>query len=462
MIGRADLVARVGEWGLREDVVEKDYVLGWLLWGIGSDRTLADAWVFKGGTCLKKCYIETYRFSEDLDFTVMPGGPIAPEDVQPLLAGVLARVTEASGIDFSVREPRLRLRPRPSGQTAEGRVFYRGPRDAPPASVKLDLSGDEPIVQPTVLRPISHPYPDALPGRARVRCYGFEEVFAEKLRAMGERGRPRDLYDIIHLFRRPDLQREPALIRQVLAEKCAAKDVPVPTLDSVVQSPFREELESEWANMLAHQLPALPPLGQFLQELERLFAWLEGAAPEMLAPLALAADEEPGWSPPPTAATWGAGIPLETVRFAAVNRLCVELGYQGSRRVIEPYSLRRTRAGKLVLHAIRVQDRQHRSYRVDRIESVRVTNRPFRPVHAIEFTPSGSLRAPRATRSSQPARTTRRTRARRPGLVYLIKCPVCGKTFRRRTRDTSLRVHKAPGGWNCSGRRGYFSGTEYA
>ncbi len=35
-------------------------------------------WVFKGGTCLKKCYIETYRFSEDLDFTVLPGGPFRP------------------------------------------------------------------------------------------------------------------------------------------------------------------------------------------------------------------------------------------------------------------------------------------------------------------------------------------------------------------------------------------------
>lgn len=456
MIGRADIVARVGEWGLREDVVEKDYVLGWLLWGIGSDRVLDDAWVFKGGTCLKKCYIETYRFSEDLDFTVMPGGPITPEEVEPLVARVLARVREESGIDFSVREPRLRLRP--SSATAEGRVFYRGPRNAPAASVKLDLSGDERIVRPPVLRPISHPYPDALPRGARVRCYGFEEVFAEKLRAMGERGRPRDLYDIIHLFRRPDLQREPELIREVLAEKCAAKGVAVPTVDTVLQSPHRAELESEWANMLAHQLPALPPLEQFLDELAQLFAWLEGAAPEALVPVALAADEEPDWAPPPTAATWGAGVPLETVRFAAVNRLCVELGYQGSGRLIEPYSLRRTHAGNLVLHAIRVQGRQHRSYRVDRIESVRVTNRPFRPVYAIEFTPSGM---PRALRAARPARSVRTTR-RRPGPVYLIECPVCGKTFRRRTRDTSLRPHKTPDGWNCSGRRGYLTGTDYA
>ena len=69
MIGRPDIVERVAEWQLTEEVIEKDYVLGWLLWGIGTDPVLGDQWVFKGGTCLKKCYIETYRFSEDLDFT---------------------------------------------------------------------------------------------------------------------------------------------------------------------------------------------------------------------------------------------------------------------------------------------------------------------------------------------------------------------------------------------------------
>ncbi len=69
MISRADIDQRVREWGLREDVIEKDYVIGWLLWGIGSDATLGEKWAFKGGTSLRKCYVETYRFSEDLDFT---------------------------------------------------------------------------------------------------------------------------------------------------------------------------------------------------------------------------------------------------------------------------------------------------------------------------------------------------------------------------------------------------------
>src|SRR6185437_1169255 len=80
VIGRPDIVERVSGWQLTEEVIEKDYVLGWLLWGIGADPVLGDQWVFKGGTCLKKCYIETYRFSEDLHFTVLPRSVPATSD----------------------------------------------------------------------------------------------------------------------------------------------------------------------------------------------------------------------------------------------------------------------------------------------------------------------------------------------------------------------------------------------
>lgn len=44
MIARAALQARAREWGLTEEIVEKDYVLGWLLWGVGSHPALADHW----------------------------------------------------------------------------------------------------------------------------------------------------------------------------------------------------------------------------------------------------------------------------------------------------------------------------------------------------------------------------------------------------------------------------------
>lgn len=466
MIGRAAIVERVSEWGLREDVVEKDYVLGWVLWGIGSDPILTNSWVFKGGTCLKKCYVETYRFSEDLDFTVLPGGPADNAAVVEALQRILARVQDASGIDFSLRTPVVRSRP--AGSSLEGRIYFRGPRAAPEAaSIKIDLSIGEVVARPPVLRPISHPYPDSLPGPAVVRSYSFEEVFAEKLRAMGERGRPRDLYDIVNLYWRPDFRSHAELVRATLEDKCHTKGVPVPTLASLTAAQTRAELESEWQNMLGHQLLALPPLEQFWGELPGLFDWLEGRSqPVELAAIAFEADEEPGWAPPPTVWTWGAGVSLETVRFAAANRLCVELGYQRTVRIIEPYSLRRSRAGHLLLHALRSDTHAHRSYRVDHMESLRVTTRPFRPVYAIEFASMGPLSAPPTSRRTTGGRTT----ARRPGrprfrrstgTVYVLECPSCGRHFRRTTRTTVLNPHKNEYGERCHGRRGSIIDTDY-
>jgi hypothetical protein len=113
--------------------------------------------------------------------------------------------------------------------------------------------------------------------------------------------------------------------------------------------------------MLTHQLPALPPLPPLLDELPVLFAWLDGEVQEVAASvIAFGRDEDQSWSPPKTVATWRAGVPLEAVRFAAANHLLVELDYGGRTRVIEPYSLRRTRAGNLILHAERADGSGHR------------------------------------------------------------------------------------------------------
>lgn len=81
MISKQELLRLRGEWQLDIGVIEKDYVLGWMLAAIASEPTLAETWIFKGGTCLRKCYYETYRFSEDLDFTVIDGGPEEPDEL---------------------------------------------------------------------------------------------------------------------------------------------------------------------------------------------------------------------------------------------------------------------------------------------------------------------------------------------------------------------------------------------
>lgn len=51
-----------------EAVIERDYVLAWLLTGLAGDP-LREVPAFKGGTALRRCWFEDYRFSEDLDLT---------------------------------------------------------------------------------------------------------------------------------------------------------------------------------------------------------------------------------------------------------------------------------------------------------------------------------------------------------------------------------------------------------
>ena len=65
MIEKRELLRISQETSLEPHVVEKDYVLGWVLAAINAHDDLSEHWVFKGGTCLKKCFFETYRFAEN-------------------------------------------------------------------------------------------------------------------------------------------------------------------------------------------------------------------------------------------------------------------------------------------------------------------------------------------------------------------------------------------------------------
>ncbi len=467
MIDVLELRERGREWSLREDIVEKDYMLGWLLWGIASEPALTNTWVFKGGTCLKKCYFETYRFSEDLDFTLLEGAPEEPEALRAIFAAIAERIYEASGIEIPREQIRFEAYKTPrGGHAVEGRVYYRGPRrpggDLP--RVKIDLTPDEVLVYDPVRRPVTHPYSDGFPAAREPLCYSLPEIFGEKLRALAERGLPRDLYDVVSVFRRPEARGAAEIVLDVLKEKCRYKEIAVPTLASIEASPRHEELESEWQNMLGHQLPELPPINLYLEGLRELFDWLEGRPAVVRAlPRAPVGANELEWTPPAAIATWGTLVPLEAIRFAGANRLCVDVGYQGSVRRVEPYSLRRTGDGHLLLFAVRRDTRADRSYRVDRIESVRITKDSFTPVYPVEFWPTAPISAPPLVRrqsSSVPhppaARAGRSGRSARAsgGQKYVVQCSYCRKRFVR--RDTNLAKHKMKGRqYECPGRIGY-------
>jgi len=53
----------------RADLVEKDLILHQILTDLSHNEFFSQNFLFKGGTCLTKCYLGYYRFSEDIDFT---------------------------------------------------------------------------------------------------------------------------------------------------------------------------------------------------------------------------------------------------------------------------------------------------------------------------------------------------------------------------------------------------------
>ena len=391
MIGRNEVMELSKEFGLAPHIIEKDYVLDWLIAGISNNSALRNEWVFKGGTCLKKCYFETYRFSEDLDFTATNAGQLNEHFLTETFKNISEWIYEAAGVELPKESIRFEVYQNIRTKISVlGKIGYKGPigRGGDLPRIKLDVTSDEALVLEPVRRQINHPYSDRPAEGIHVLCYPFEEVFAEKIRALAERERPRDLYDVIHLFRHGAPVRNREKILEVLRKKCAFKNIPLPTVEILQGKPERNELESEWKNMLAHQLPVLPSFKQFWEELPQLFDWLYKSVKKAVpASISFGREQiDPGWSAPGMSHPWGIGVPLETIRFAGANHLCVNLGYDGSKRLIEPYSLKRTKDGNLILAAIKHDTGESRSYRIDRIESVEVTQTQFEPKHPVDLT----------------------------------------------------------------------------
>lgn len=182
MIHQNPIKRRADEDGLSASAVERDYVLAHVLAAISEhDR---DRIVFKGGTALRLCHFEDYRYSADLDFSLIDGLDV--ESALRLFAEALADCKERVGF------PLLGL----IGNSPP-RIEYVGPLGAKPRSLKLDLAADE-LVENTAILPVARRYEDQ--ESARCRVYTLEEIAAEKLRCVMQRLQCRDLYDLHQLL----------------------------------------------------------------------------------------------------------------------------------------------------------------------------------------------------------------------------------------------------------------------
>lgn len=473
MIPKAEILRLATESSLQPNVVEKDYVLGWLLAGIHQHPVLGQSWVFKGGTCLKKCYFETYRFSEDLDFTLREAEHLESQFLGEAFGQVAEWVYEASGIEI-LTEKTVFDGYKPGA--CQGRLYYRGP--VTPAGnkavprIKLDLTVNEVVADPPVINAVRHEYSDLPEQGIAALCYSYVEVFAEKIRALKERTRPRDLYDVINFFRRPESADLGAAVKAILKQKCAFKSITFPVLAELEE--HREDCAAGWRDQLSHQLQILPPFESFWDELTSFFAWLGGASKPVLPTLSSEGIAYTG--------SWASlGVPversaLEHIRFAAVNRLLLLLDYRKQNDAreqyqIEPYSLRRTLDGNVILYAIKSSTGETRSFRVDRILSAEILQEPFTPRFEIDLLPAGPVRINPAPIVEEKSRTYKTPVVRAPklyafgksagGIKYVFKCTACGKTFTKSNFDSTLNQHKNKQGYQCIGRFGAYQKTKH-
>lgn len=100
MIDKSEIMRFAKQYNLPANTIEKDYILNWLLDGIANSSIFNDKWIFKGGTCLKKCYFEEYRFSEDLDFTIIEKSHINEAFLLNEFKKISQWVYENSGVEI--------------------------------------------------------------------------------------------------------------------------------------------------------------------------------------------------------------------------------------------------------------------------------------------------------------------------------------------------------------------------
>lgn len=273
--------------GVPWEVLERDYVLSWMLAGIEQVDILRNTLIFKGGTALKKCYFGDYRFSEDLDFSAIGDAPSGDEMETAIGAACneAARLLdEYAPVGFDCTRYTER-HPHPSGQeafTIRARLPYHR---AMHTRVKIEIAMDEPVLKPHQQMQVIHEYGE--PIKIRVLTYSLEEIIAEKLRALLQhaeklerrgwgRSRARDYYD---LWRILDAYRDKLDLtgfQDFLKGKCAVRDVAFRSSDDFFQEILLSQVSRTWEQWLAPLVRELPSFGTVIDELHPQIALILG------------------------------------------------------------------------------------------------------------------------------------------------------------------------------------------
>lgn len=260
MIKPGEIQQKAREVGVRDQQIEKDYMLSWILKGVSQHEELSKVIAFKGGTVLKKIYFADYRYSEDLDFTLL-GGAVSNEQIFAWFKEIFEYIRDEANIPLDIID---------NNEHEDGGInfyiSYIGPLGGQGNNkrVKVDISRSEKLEFEPTLKPAIIGYSDL--EDYNLLCYPLEEVLIEKLRSVMQRMAARDLYDIWYLLEEHGMEVDFYLDQ--FSKKCAGKglnavDFPKKLAERLPQ------YKGRWNSSMNEQIQDLPSFDKVEREVLR-------------------------------------------------------------------------------------------------------------------------------------------------------------------------------------------------
>lgn len=260
MIRPGEIQQKARETGVRDQQIEKDYALSWILLGIAQHQQLREIMVFKGGTALKKIYFEDYRFSEDLDFTLLKSN-VSNEQIFDWFKESFELVKEEANIPLEIID---------NNEHEDGGInfyiSYIGPLGGQGSNkkVKVDISRTEILAFEPALKSIFVDYSDQ--EKHQMLCYSLEEVLVEKMRSVMQRMQARDFYDIWYLLDQEGMDID--FYMNEFKIKCGSKGLQAADFTKKLAERL-PQYKGRWQSSLAGQIKDLPNFEQVEREVQR-------------------------------------------------------------------------------------------------------------------------------------------------------------------------------------------------
>jgi predicted nucleotidyltransferase component of viral defense system len=138
------------------------------------------------------------------------------------------------------------------------KISFVGPRGQAraPRRIQLDITAFERVILEPEWRTVCHAYRDAV--EAEALFYRLEEIFAEKLRTVLQRGYPRDVDDVWYLMKTAHDRCDAELVRSVFRQKCDYKGVVCGGVEHVLEILESKNTSVHWSRSLSMQIRDLP------------------------------------------------------------------------------------------------------------------------------------------------------------------------------------------------------------